>query len=133
MITITLDTNIVAYLLKGLYDVEKKIKAEISNGNKLVINPITYYEVCRGLIAINSSAKLHTFKEICELFGVVELTKASLERSAVIYADLKNKGLLIEDADIFIGAICLENNYTLVTNNEKHFSRIDGLKYINWT
>lgn len=108
------------------------IKAEIANGNKLIINPITYYEVCRGLIAINATAKLQTFKEICELFGVAELTQSALERSAFIYVDLKNKGLLIEDADIFIGAICLENAYTLVTNNEKHFSRIDGLKYINW-
>ncbi len=30
-------------------------------------------------------------------------------------------GELIEDADIFIAAMCLKNDYVLVTNNVKHF------------
>ena len=37
-----------------------------------------------------------------------------------------------EDNDIYIAAIAMANDYTLVTANEKHFSRIEGLTYENW-
>ena len=37
-----------------------------------------------------------------------------------------------KDGDIFIAAYCIVNDYTLVTDNTRDFSRIDGLKYVNW-
>ena len=36
------------------------------------------------------------------------------------------------DADLFIAACALANNLILVTNNEKHFRRIENLKLENW-
>ncbi len=54
------------------------------------------------------------------------------ERSAQIYADLKKDGNIIEDDDIFIGATALENDAVLVTNNERHLGRINGLKIEVW-
>jgi len=35
-------------------------------------------------------------------------------------------------ADIFIAACALAEDLTLVTNNEKHFERIEGLRIENW-
>jgi len=49
-----------------------------------------------------------------------------------IYADLKKKGELINDADILIAGIVKAHNATLVTNNVKHFSRVQGLQIENW-
>ena len=54
------------------------------------------------------------------------------ERSAQIYADLKNTGKLIEDDDIFIGATTIENDAVLITNDEQHLGRIKDLKYEVW-
>ncbi len=54
------------------------------------------------------------------------------ERSAQIYADLKNTGKLIEDDDIFIGATTIENDAVLITNNEQPLGRIKDLKYEVW-
>ena len=53
-------------------------------------------------------------------------------QAAQIYAVLRRKGKLIEDSDIFIGASAITNHAVLVTNNEEHFRRIDGLKIENW-
>jgi len=39
---------------------------------------------------------------------------------------------LINDADILIGGIVKAHDAVLVTNNEDHFSRIEGLKLENW-
>ena len=48
------------------------------------------------------------------------------------YADLHRRGKLIGDADILIAATAIENNLTLVSNNQTHFSRITGLELNNW-
>jgi len=48
--------------------------------------------------------------------------------------DLEERGLPVgnKDADIFIAAHCIVNDYTLVTDNTGDFERIDGLKFVNW-
>lgn len=130
--TFTLDTNIVTYLLKGIKSIDALLKAELRKGNTIVINPITYYEVCRGLISINAESKLQTFKEMCELFGIIKLTTEDLDIASNIYSILKTSGQLVEDADILIASMCIRNKITLVTNNQKHFSRIEGLNAVNW-
>ena len=129
----TLDTNILSYILKGNQKIYKKMKDEIEKGNDFYINPISYYEIKRGLLAINSKNKLEKFNKYCDdLFTYVDLSKEVLNRAVEIYVDLRISGKLIEDADIFIGAVCLENDLILITNNEKHFKRINGLSVVNW-
>ncbi|MFW5891619.1 MAG: type II toxin-antitoxin system VapC family toxin [bacterium] len=129
----TLDTNILSYILKGNQKIYKKVKKKIEEGNEFYINPISYYEIKRGLLAINSKNKLKMFNEYCNnIFIYLDLDKAVLNKAVEIYVDLRNKGELIEDADIFIGAVCLENDLVLITNNEKHFNRIDKLSIVNW-
>ena len=49
-----------------------------------------------------------------------------------IYAGLRKEGRLINDADILIASIVKAHDAVLVTNNEEHFSRIEGLKIENW-
>ncbi|GEO02774.1 hypothetical protein AAE02nite_04380 [Adhaeribacter aerolatus] len=49
-----------------------------------------------------------------------------------IRADLEKKGTPIGPLDTLIAAHALSLNMTLVTNNEKEFNRIAGLKIENW-
>lgn len=58
-------------------------------------------------------------ERICESFGKIK-------------ANLVNSGQIIDDADIFIASCALDINAILVTNNEKHFFGIEGLKITNW-
>jgi predicted nucleic acid-binding protein len=76
---------------------------------------------------------LEAFLEFCKLASIIPLTKESSNKSAEIYAALKQKGEIIDDIDILIAGICLENGFTLVTNNTKHFSRINKLETANWS
>jgi tRNA(fMet)-specific endonuclease VapC len=41
---------------------------------------------------------------------------------------LRTAGLMIGDCDLFIGATALRHNLTLLTNNRRHFERIEGLR-----
>jgi tRNA(fMet)-specific endonuclease VapC len=49
-----------------------------------------------------------------------------METFAEIKADLQTQGNIIDDMDLLIAATALTMNYTLVTNNERYFSRIPG-------
>jgi tRNA(fMet)-specific endonuclease VapC len=57
-------------------------------------------------------------------------------KAAEIFAYLQKRGKPIgdkdRDADIFIAAYCIVNDYILVTDNTSHFERIEGVEYVNW-
>ena len=57
---------------------------------------------------------------------------AAWEKAADIYALSRKNGKPIEDTDILVAAFCIVNNYTLVTNNVKHFEDVDGLIFKKW-
>jgi tRNA(fMet)-specific endonuclease VapC len=128
----TFDTNILSYYIKGNDAITRRLKNELSSGSQFFINPISYYEINRGLLAIDSQRKLSKFRTLCQLFGVLDLSKNALDIAAKHYAILRKRGQLIEDADLFIAAVCIDCDLTLITNNEKHFALIDGLIIENW-
>lgn len=132
MKTYALDTNIISYILKNNTVIIAKVQDEIIKGNIFRIPAISYYEISRGLCAIKNPDKIEMFRRMCSGFGLMDITKTTLDVASKIYADLKEKGELIEDADILIASSCIENDSVLVTNNENHFKRIAGLTYENW-
>jgi tRNA(fMet)-specific endonuclease VapC len=44
---------------------------------------------------------------------------------------LRAAGELVGDFDLFIGATALRHRLTLLTNNRRHFERIEGLRLIS--
>lgn len=63
---------------------------------------------------------------------LVTLDREIMSKASEIYAELKRRGELIEDADIIIAASCLIKDMVLVTDNEDHFDRIENLETENW-
>ena len=56
---------------------------------------------------------------ICQIFGNE-------------HAKLRTMGKIIEDFDLLIAATCLSHNLKLLTNNRRHFERIEGLEIISF-
>jgi tRNA(fMet)-specific endonuclease VapC len=58
------------------------------------------------------------------------------DRAAKIYgqvrADLETKGTPIGPNDLMIAAIALAHDLTLATHNTSEFSRVSGLKLVDW-
>jgi tRNA(fMet)-specific endonuclease VapC len=69
---------------------------------------------------------------LAEIFPIVGITRSTIEAFADVKMALDKKGESIEDFDLLIAASALSLNYTLVTNNTKHFNRIEGLQLENW-
>lgn len=127
-----LDTNIISYFSEGNLNVVSNLQKCLLAENEIGISVIAYYEVERGLKYIGSSKKLADFYDFASQCKLIPVTADAAQKASGIYASLRRKGKIIEDADILIGASALANNAILVTNNEEHLGRIDGLKIENW-
>jgi predicted nucleic acid-binding protein len=101
-------------------------------GHDVLISPIAYYEVKRGLLAIKAEKRLIEFADLCKTLGVGQLDNSVLDFAVNIYCELKGKKQTIEDADILTAAFCISHNFTLVTHNARHFEGISGLRYCDW-
>ncbi len=127
-----LDTDILSALMRQHPQVLSRAKEYLSARDRLTISIITQYEILRGLKARRATSQLSRFGKFCESLEIIELSTPIVIRAAEIYADLHRRGRLIGDADILIAATAIENNLTLVSNNQTHFSRITGLELKNW-
>ena len=127
-----IDTNIISSLMKNDSEVKVRLQNAFLNGSEVFISGLSYYEIKRGLLAINATKKLHIFNEICRRFRILLLDDIRFfDKASEIYADLKQKGKLIKDADILIASTALVYEFTLVSD-DSDFLRIYNLTVENW-
>jgi predicted nucleic acid-binding protein len=127
-----LDTNIVSFALRQQNGVKEMMYEAVSRGDILIIPPVTYFEIIRGLIADNAEVKLRLFYKMCENFSYIELEKADWLEATRLYADCRKRGRPTSDADILQAAFCLRHDCTLITNNTTDFDHFAGLQIIDW-
>jgi tRNA(fMet)-specific endonuclease VapC len=136
-VTYALDTNTISFLLRPGRNpqVVQRFEDMIKQGDDYAIAPFTHYEIHWYLLRKKATAQLRVFDDLYKNSLVkLSMDEADFLLAAKIKADLVEKGTPIgyKDADIFIAAYCMNNDYTLVTDNISDFMRIDGLKYVNW-
>ena len=100
--------------------------------NKCVISEISLAELYVGVYKTRSR-KEELFMQFLEnSFNIVPISPA-IKTFARLRAQLEVAGQSLQHMDLFIAATALANDYTLVSHNTKHFSRIPGLKLEDWT
>jgi len=128
-----LDTDICIYIIKHKpMNVLSRFK-EIQSG-QISMSSITFAELING--ARKSQHIEKNIAKLNELGEIIEILPFD-KRAAVFYGDVRSKlerrGEIIGSNDLLIAAHALSLGLTLVTNNEKEFQRVDGLKIENWT
>lgn len=127
-----LDTNVVSAILKKNLTVKQKLAGLSVKYQTAYISGITYYEIKRGLIASNATTKLSEFNKLCQDYPVLFWNDiAILEKAAEIHADLKKRGMRLEDADIFIAAIAIIRKLVLVSH-DSDMLRVPDLTVEDW-
>ncbi|MCU0360988.1 MAG: type II toxin-antitoxin system VapC family toxin [Bacteroidia bacterium] len=127
-----IDTDILSFYFKGDSNVVSKFKDYLKEFDQINISIITFYEIIGGLKHKKADRQLQEFEDFISNNNVIYISEDSARKSSEIYADLKLKGLTIGTSDILIAGIALDNELVLVTNNEKHYAPIRGLKIENW-
>ena len=126
--TYLIDTDWVIDHLNHIERVTRRLEERAPAG--LALSIISLAELYEGVYysrdPVESEAVLQRFlnpeltilgldEETCKIFGK--------ERGR-----LRAAGLLIGDCDLLIGATALRHHLTLLTNNRRHFERIEGLR-----
>ncbi len=127
-----LDTDICIYWLKGNQDIERNI---IFHGlNNIFITVITECELFYGACKSSQREKnLAVMNDLRKKILTLHTAESVPYRYGRIKSELESTGTKLDDADILIACITLHHQATLVTNNTRHFGRIEGLSMENWS
>ena len=129
---VLLDTDILSAIMRSDSRATAEARRYLNVQGRFSFSVITRYEVLRGLLAKGATQQSAAFERLCSASEVLPVTDAIAHRAARIYADLRNQGRLIGDADILIGATALVHGYAVASNNAAHLARIHGLPVENW-
>ena len=128
-----LDTNICIYIIKKkpIQVLDKFRELELGS---VGISSITLAELQYG---IEKSTMPEKNQQALDQFllpmEIITFDDSAAVEYGFIRANLERKGTIIGSLDLLIASHVKALGLTLVTNNEKEFIRIEGLKIENWT
>ena len=131
MLKYMLDTNICIYVIK-----RKPLEAmEAFNLHvgQLCISSITLAELLHGASkSAKSEHNLRVVEDFVSRLDVLDYGDKAASHYGDVRADLERKGTPIGVNDLHIAGHARSEALIIVTNNEKEFVRVDGLRVENW-
>jgi tRNA(fMet)-specific endonuclease VapC len=95
----------------------------------IAISLLTFGEIYEGIYYGRDPQRSEAvFRQFLRSVDVLPLNRSIMQRFARIRGDLRQKGQIIGDPDIFIAATAIYHDLTLLTRNRKHYGRIPTLK-----
>lgn len=126
-----LDTDILIEYFRGSQSIKRRIE-NLADEDRVGLIWLTFYEFFKGIFVSGKLDEEKFLQNMAETCIILETSFEAARIGGQIYAALKKQGKLINDADIMIASIVKAHDAVLVTNNEGHFSRIQGLQIENW-
>lgn len=97
----------------------------------LAVNVISLAELYEGIYYSTNPAgnqkALDAFLTGVTIFGIEQGVCRIFGQSR---GTLRKQGQMISDFDLMIASTCLYHNLILLTNNKKHYGRIEGLNFL---
>lgn len=123
-----LDTNIVIEIFDG----NKTFADKVNKQETIYLPSIVLGELYTGINRVANKVKhlkkLNDFLQLCTIINIDSSTaKYYGETVAILY----KKGKPIPTNDVWIAALALQHDFTLITN-DGHFKEIPGLQLKSW-
>jgi tRNA(fMet)-specific endonuclease VapC len=127
-----LDANIVIYLRQRRPETVVRRFDRLQPG-EAALSVIAYGELLyRVMKSSQRAVGLERLRELSQALPALPLPEKAAETYGFIRADLERRGEMIGNNDLWIAAHALASGLTVVTNNEREFRRVRGLKVQNW-
>ena len=127
-----LDTNICSHIIRNRPESVKKKLKEVEKLHEVALSSIVASELLYGAYKKGSQKLVEVIKHFINCFVVYDFDLKAAEEYALIRTELEKKGIVIGAYDLQIAAHARSLSAVLVTNNEKEFLRVEGLKVENW-
>ena len=125
-----LDTDIVVFFLRNNRKVYDHIK--VLSPQQVFVSDVTVAELEYGN---HCSGRYEENKALLDNF-LMQVNVVPFADAIPLYAKeryrLRRSGLSIMDFDLVIACTSIVNNMIMVTNNAKHFKRVEGITIENW-
>ncbi len=126
-----LDTDTCIYALKQNPAVLKHLLGQ--SREDIAVSVITEAELRTGAAKSTSAARtLRLVENFLRPLDIVEFTSNDAASYAQVRAKLERAGTPIGPLDTLIAAQAVARKLVLVSNNEREFSRVAGLRIENW-
>jgi tRNA(fMet)-specific endonuclease VapC len=127
-----LDTNICIYI-RQKRPIQLVQRFEKLQAGEAAISVVTYGELLYGAEkSAHRSAALERIRALIHLVPALPMPENAGQAYGKVRFDLESRGEVIGNNDLWIAAHALASELTLVTNNDKEFRRVRGLKVQNW-
>lgn len=129
-----LDTNILSELIKKQPDQNLMAQLRAKASHELFTSSICILELRFGSRLRDDFEEFWSRlnREIISRINVIPIGEKEAIIAGDILAKLKKSGKIIGIEDILIAASAMANQFTVVTGNIRHFSRVTGLVCENW-
>jgi tRNA(fMet)-specific endonuclease VapC len=126
-----LDADTLIYSLKGDPSVERNLRRHYNDPMKISVITLMelYYGAYKSQRVTSNLAKIRTLENSME---IIPLGQEIVEIFGRQKAQIERQGTPLDDFDLIVGCCALAHNLVLVTNNVKHFKKIESLKVTNW-
>lgn len=140
-----LDTDSVSnYLDKRRGNERLRQRIEQASPNTIWISIITFEEIIRGILNLLNQARKHprNASKVIEYYGLLFSLMRDLGRFQILpfdtaaeakYQEIPTAVRQQHSLDSHIAAIAMANDFTLITSNTRHFSKIPNLQIEDWT
>lgn len=100
---------------------------------QIAVSSIVISEVLYGArISSRPAENMRLAERFFEAFISIPFDNECARHYSDVRADLRRRGLPIGAHDLQIAASALANDLIVVTHNTAEFSRVTGLKYVDW-
>ncbi|MDP2125793.1 MAG: PIN domain-containing protein [Pseudohongiella sp.] len=127
-----LDTDTCIYVLKSR---DTSLRHKFKTARHLAISSIVYGELCFGIENGDPEMRSRRYEQLKRFLRKINIEPWTANEG-VLYGQLRSRlkraGMIIGNNDLLIAAHALSCEATLVTNNQREFSRIAGLVCDNW-
>jgi len=128
-----LDTDMCSYIIKE-HPESVRQRFQTLAMEQLCISVVTYAELIYG-VERSSSRRINRpiIEDFVRHLDVMDWDTEAADQYGVIRTELEAAGTPIGAMDMMIAAHAKSIKAVLVTNNQKHFTKVKGLKIDNWT
>lgn len=133
--TVLLDTNVcIALINRRPPVVRDRARSARDQGERLAISSVSLFELWYG-VAKSERVEQNTERlaDFLSALEVLQFDEDDACRAGQVRADLERSGLPIGAYDYLIAGQALQKDLLLVTANVSEFSRIQGLRWEDWS
>lgn len=124
-----LDSDHCIAVLRGELDLGEHVAPD----EPLAVTSINVAELAHGAIrSARAEENINRLEVLLSAMSILSFDEYAARRFGTLKAYLEREGNTLADLDIQIASIALEHGLSLVTHNQKHFSRVHGLILEDW-